>query len=143
MCTVYRHKEKKKDQQDGFSNHRVDHILLSARQIARQARVNPSVARASLNRVRRDSDHTCSDMRKPVFGPSIAMSSLSNVRHFVLVIFGRDHFLTTRAPPLCVKKQQDGMYCHHFGLTSPANTTSKCTYKAFRNLPSKNKLDKS
>ena len=112
---------------------RVDYILLSARQIVRQPRVNPSVASASLNLVHRDPDHTCSDLKKPVskknhsIRPSIATLSLSNVRHFrkqfVLVIHGRDHFLTTRAPPLCLKKQQDGMYWHHFGPTSPTNTT--------------------
>ena len=33
-------------------------------------------------------------------------------------------FFTTRAPPRSAEKQQDGMYWHHFGLTSPTNTTS-------------------
>ena len=138
MCTVYRHNKKGSTRWLLQSSSRPH--TLSARQIARQPRVDPSIARASLNLDLLGHAKTqC--QRKPFDWPErchvVALERAALQTAIVLVIYGRDHFLTTRAPPLCVKEQKDGMYCHHFGLTSPASTTLKCTYKAFRNLPQK------
>ena len=131
-CTVYRHNKKTSTRWllQSSSRPHTSECKTSCSSATRQSKCCTCVSQSCAPRL---GPHLLGHAKTSAkenhsIGPSVAMLSLSNVRHFrkqfVLVIHVRDNFLTTRAPPRCVKKHQDGMYCHHFGLTSPTNTTS-------------------